>query len=51
MFLRVLAAANLTRTGGSAFTNNARPLESTVLTIWALAAGANIAAHKANVPK
>ncbi|MGC1615321.1 MAG: hypothetical protein WA736_11595 [Candidatus Acidiferrum sp.] len=53
MVLRDLAAAsfNLTEAGGSALTNSSRPLESTVLTIWALALGAQAAAHKANAPK
>jgi len=53
MVLRDLAAAsfNLTEAGGSALTNNCRPLVSTVLAIWALAKGAKEAAHKPNAPK
>lgn len=51
MVLRDLAAASFTTTGGSAFTNVSRPLVSTVLAIWALAAGAKEPAHKANAPR
>jgi hypothetical protein len=49
MDLRDFAGRNFT--GGSALMNNARPLVSTVLTIWALAPGAKTAAHKTNAPK
>ncbi len=49
--MRNLAAASLTTTGGSAFTNISRPLVSTVLAIWAFAPGANELAHKANAAK
>ena len=51
MVLRAFAAANLTLRGGSAFMNNFRPLESTVLAICARAPGAPDTAHKANAPR
>src|SRR5690242_1632302 len=51
MVLCDFAAASLMDAGGSALTNSSRPLESTVLAIWAFAPGTKKPAHKANVPR